>query len=138
MLSEEPQDLFVLTFIMFKNIMWGIIIHNLPLIHYNNSFGVVSHILHTMRNKDYSYSFFSLSSFRRFNILSLPAGSRPAVGSSKISISGFIASTPAIATRLFWPPDSSKGVFSYNSSRTPTSCKASLPFLLPVPCAALI
>ena len=45
-----------------------------------------------------------------------PAGSRPAAGSSRISVEGFIASTPAIATRRFWPPDSSNGDFSATTS----------------------
>lgn len=38
-----------------------------------------------------------------------PFGSRPAVGSSRISTSGSMASTPAIATLRFCPPDNSKG-----------------------------
>ena len=42
-------------------------------------------------------------------ILSLPSGSSPAVGSSRIRYSGRIARTPAIATLLFCPPESSNG-----------------------------
>ena len=32
-----------------------------------------------------------------------PWGSSPAVGSSRMSTSGSITSTPAMATRFFWP-----------------------------------
>ena len=39
-------------------------------------------------------------------------GSRPATGSSSTSASGFMASTPAKATRRCWPPESSKGLMS--------------------------
>ena len=41
-----------------------------------------------------------------------PTGSRPAVGSSRMRTSGSMAMTPAMATRRFWPPESSKGDFS--------------------------
>ena len=51
---------------------------------------------------------------------STPSGSRPAVGSSRMSTLGSMAITPAMATRRFWPPDSSKGDFSRWSSRRPT------------------
>ena len=51
---------------------------------------------------------------------SRPAGSRPAAGSSSTSVPGFIASTPAMATRRFCPPESSKGDFSRISSPRPT------------------
>jgi len=54
-------------------------------------------------------------------------GSRPAVGSSSISIFGLIAITPAIATRLFCPPERSKGDFSLTLSKSrPTSSIADL------------
>ena len=39
----------------------------------------------------------------------VPFGSKPAVGSSSTSTSGLMASTPAIATRRFCPPDKSNG-----------------------------
>ena len=38
-----------------------------------------------------------------------PSGSNILVASSKIIISGRKATTPAIATRCFWPPDSRAG-----------------------------
>ena len=49
-----------------------------------------------------------------------PTGSRPAVGSSRMSTLGSMAITPAMATRRFWPPESSKGDLSSWSSRRPT------------------
>ena len=56
---------------------------------------------------------------------SRPAGSRPAAGSSSTSVPGLIANTPAMATRRFWPPESSKGDFSRISSLSPTCESAS-------------
>ena len=52
---------------------------------------------------------FSLSAAISPRISSLPLGSSPAVGSSRISTSGSMARTPAMATLLFCPPDRSKG-----------------------------
>ena len=45
----------------------------------------------------------------RSNISRFPAASNPAAGSSNMIYSGCIASTPAIATRRFCPPDSCNG-----------------------------
>ena len=57
-----------------------------------------------------------------FKISLRPFGSSPAVGSSKIRYLGSIARTPAIATLLFWPPESSNGDESlYFSKSKPTS-----------------
>jgi len=46
--------------------------------------------------------------------------SRPAAGSSRTSMDGSNTSIPAMATRLFCPPDSSKGDLSNMSSESPT------------------
>src|SRR5215218_4819500 len=51
---------------------------------------------------------------------SLVAGSRPAVGSSRMRTSGFIASTPAMAARRFSPPESANGERAV-SSPAPTA-----------------
>ena len=50
----------------------------------------------------------SCSRLIRPRISSRPRGSRPAHGSSSTSTCGSIASTPAMATRRIWPPESSK------------------------------
>ena len=49
-----------------------------------------------------------------------PAGSRPAVGSSKTRTVGSMARIPAMATLRICPPDSSKGLRSKSSSSIPT------------------
>ena len=54
-----------------------------------------------------------------------PAGSSPAMGSSRISTRGRMAITPAMATRRFWPPESSSGLRSKSSSPTPVRRAAS-------------
>ena len=54
----------------------------------------------------------------------LPLGSSPAVGSSRIKMSGSLAIIPAIATRLFSPPESSNGDLSKYDSGIPTSLSA--------------
>ena len=56
---------------------------------------------------------------------SQPPGSRPAVGSSRMSTFGRMAMTPAMAMRRFWPPESSSGLRSKSSSPTPTKPAAS-------------
>ena len=55
---------------------------------------------------------------------SRPRGSNPAVGSSRIKTLGSIAMTPAMATRRFCPPESSKGDFSSISSSMPAKAAA--------------
>ena len=55
---------------------------------------------------------------------SRPRGSRPAVGSSRMSTSGSMAMTPAMAARRFSPPDSSKGDFSSSSCFSPVKWAA--------------
>ncbi len=45
-------------------------------------------------------------------------GSRPATGSSSTSTFGFMASTPANATRRCWPPESSKGLLACSASKS--------------------
>ena len=52
---------------------------------------------------------FSFNDLIKSKMIFVPFGSSPAVGSSKIKISGFKTKMPAIATLLFSPPDSSKG-----------------------------
>ena len=47
------------------------------------------------------------------------------VASSKIKMSGRSATTPAIATLCFWPPDKRAGSFLENSA-IPTNDKASV------------
>ena len=53
-------------------------------------------------------------------------GSRAEVGSSKSSISGFMASARAMATRCFWPPESWSGMASARSA-SPTIASSSSP-----------
>ena len=57
-----------------------------------------------------------------------PLGSNPAVGSSKTNTSGFMAITPAIATRRICPPDNSKGDRSNKVEAIPTAAKAASAF----------
>ena len=52
-----------------------------------------------------------------------PPGSSIAVGSSSTMHFGFIAITPAIATRCFWPPESLFGELS-RYSHMPTAFRA--------------
>ncbi len=56
---------------------------------------------------------------------SRPFGSNPAAGSSRMSTFGFMDTTPAMATRLSCPPDSSKGDLSRSSGESPTISAAS-------------
>ena len=58
-------------------------------------------------------------------ISSRPRGSSPAAGSSSTSTSGSIAMTPAIAARLFCPPDRSNGDLSSSSGESPQKLAAS-------------
>ena len=67
----------------------------------------------------------SCISFISPRISSRPAGSSPAVGSSRIMTSGRIAMTPAIAARRFCPPESSNGEASKESSGKWTFFRAS-------------
>jgi energy-coupling factor transport system ATP-binding protein len=72
-----------------------------------------------------------MKTIRRLNrengiTISRPLGSRPAVGSSRMSTLGRIAITPAMATLLFWPPESSKGDLFSRLSSMPTSFAVSL------------
>ena len=54
-----------------------------------------------------------------------PMGSRPAVGSSRIRYLGRMASTPAMATCLFWPPPQFEGRPVGYLPSNPTIAKAS-------------
>ncbi len=72
-----------------------------------SAFSATSSMLCETRSTVIPCSFLNLE--MSLNIHFLPAGSRPATGSSSISILGFIARTPASATLRFSPPDSSNG-----------------------------
>ena len=64
-------------------------------------------------------------SFTSLRMSSRPSGSRPAAGSSSTRMRGFMAITPATATRRFWPPESSKGLRSSRAGSRPTKSAAS-------------
>lgn len=87
-----------------KNILRCIIKGKPAVVHDNNSVHIFCHVLHTVGHKHYGILCFSCTSFIIPRISSLPTGSSPAVGSSSTIYSGFIAITPAIATRLFVLP----------------------------------
>ena len=57
-------------------------------------------------------------------MLAAPAGSNPAVGSSRINTLGSMAMTPAMATRRFCPPESSEGERARISSLRPAKAAA--------------
>ncbi len=57
-------------------------------------------------------------------IVSRPSGSSPAAGSSSTSSFGSIASTPAMATRRFCPPESSNGLRASHASSMPQNAAA--------------
>ena len=66
----------------------------------------------------------SLRLFRMSNTLSTPSGSRPAVGSSSIIMSGLMATIPAMATLFCCPPLKWWGVLS-SKPLMPTISRAS-------------
>jgi hypothetical protein len=66
-------------------------------------------ILHAVGHKKNGHVPFRAHPFDDIEHLIPAARIKPAVGSSRMSTSGFIARTPAIAARRFWPPDSSEG-----------------------------
>ena len=66
-----------------------------------------------------------LSSVMSRKNASRPSGSSPAIGSSRIRYSGFVASTPAMATRRFSPPERPIGGWSWTfSNEKPTVSSA--------------
>ena len=69
-----------------------------------------------------------LSSVMSCKNASRPSGSSPAIGSSRMRYSGFVASTPAMATRRFSPPERPIGGWSWTFSNEKTTVSSALLF----------
>ena len=100
---RRSQPHFLKLLKMGKHCLWRIIKGHLAAVHHNEALHIFCYIFHTVGNQKNGNAALLVKKRDLIQNLVPSFGSSPAVGSSRIRILGFMASTPAIATRFSVP-----------------------------------